>query len=253
MDRYVARDGGPLEPDVLRFARLRFARRRFARLRFDTLSALVYEPFIDGSGAEWVFEGAPCPFDADFGATVEGPGSTRDFEVTGGYDGLLVFGGSVPGTGEDSLYTPYKEYTFDAEVFTFVADFGEVFRASEVGAAYGLYFARIDGVEHGPGRYPVRAEPPPEQAGSLTLRMWPNPSRGRATAAFSMDQPAPVRLSVLDAMGWAVWEGGLGVLGAGRHEVALDLSGLAAGTYFLRLSAGPTSATRAVARIERRG
>lgn len=70
----------------------------------------------------------------------------------------------------------------------------------------------------------------------------PNPIRGSATLAFTIRDPGPVRLLILDARGRLVqgWESDLP---PGSHEVAWDLRSLHGapvppGVYFARLSAG---------------
>lgn len=75
----------------------------------------------------------------------------------------------------------------------------------------------------------------------LTLRAaYPNPARGVATVAFELAAPADVRVDLYDVAGRLVRGADLGARAAGAHTHALDLEGLAAGTYVYTVSAGPS-------------
>jgi len=66
----------------------------------------------------------------------------------------------------------------------------------------------------------------------------PNPARARTTLRYSLGAAGPVRLSVYDVRGRRVVDLADGVRAVGEHAVSLDVSGLAAGTYLVRLDAG---------------
>ena len=237
VDRYTAEDNGPLEPDYS------------WRYRFDTLSSLVYEP--NGSGGERVPFGSPCPFNTDFDTTTECPGfSGVDFTVLGSYDGLVVFGEPFPGQGEDTVRTAFKVFRFETLEWRYAAGFGEVYHESDI-QAYGLYYARIDGVEYGQPRFPVANESTePDPVGGLKLQVWPNPTRSLVTVGFDMVQPGAVVLDVYNTLGRRVQRYELGLLRAGERETLLDLSRVAAGSYVVRVTAGGGYATRSLIRIE---
>jgi len=74
----------------------------------------------------------------------------------------------------------------------------------------------------------------------------PNPFASAATIAFHVPSAAPVRLLVYDVMGREVARLVDGELPAGPHEARLDASGLASGTYFVRLESGGVSQTQRV-------
>lgn len=75
----------------------------------------------------------------------------------------------------------------------------------------------------------------------LTLRpAYPNPARGQATVAFELGAPADVRVELYDVQGRLVRSAALGAQGAGTHTHALDLGGLAPGTYVYGVAAGPS-------------
>ncbi len=222
----------------------------YARLfRFDTLSTEVREPFADGTGREIIaHQLAPCPLDAPLGMTLRCYIGT--YAVSGGYDGQLVFGGAWPGTGEDTVVTSYKRYEEEILVRTFryAADFGLVYREDdEEPSGEALYYARINGTEHGVARYPgvgeVTAEPRPAPGGALALAVRPNPARSWALAKFSLVEAGPARVEAYDGLGRRVLARDLDLLRVGPHEVPLDLAVLPAGVYVIRLVTGSKGET----------
>ncbi len=72
----------------------------------------------------------------------------------------------------------------------------------------------------------------------------PNPARGAARIAFTLDRPGPVRLDVYDALGRRV----LALLdaprAAGPQEMAFSVSALPAGLYLVRLERAGQAQTR---------
>ncbi|HYE94951.1 MAG TPA: T9SS type A sorting domain-containing protein [Rubricoccaceae bacterium] len=227
--RYRAEDGGPIGPD--------FPRR--VRLRFDTTSALVYEPFVDGSGMEREY--IPCPLDAPFNTTIFCEAWAGEFFVEGSYEGVLVFGGDEPGEGGDTVRTSVKSYyeSPGETAYRYAAGFGEVYFSDSWFSTYGLYYARIDGVEHGVPRYPtVGIEEPAGYAdNALTLSVSPNPVRGAASVVFVLVEPGTVRIALYDALGREVAALLSGEQAAGRHGVTFDGTGIPPGVYFVRVAA----------------
>jgi len=65
---------------------------------------------------------------------------------------------------------------------------------------------------------------------------YPNPTSGRATVAFGIEDATDVRLAVYDALGREVAVLLEGSVPAGRHEMAFDGADLVAGTYLVRLT-----------------
>src|SRR5690606_35163106 len=76
----------------------------------------------------------------------------------------------------------------------------------------------------------------------------PNPVAGAVPLAFTLPEGAAARLAVYDLLGREVAVLVDAALDAGRHTVpfAPDRSGLAAGVYLFRLTAGGQSAVRQV-------
>ncbi len=67
------------------------------------------------------------------------------------------------------------------------------------------------------------------------LTVYPNPFRGDATVALTLDVAANVRVVVYDVLGRAAATLADGALGAGTHELTLDRRGLPAGVYVVRV------------------
>ena len=66
----------------------------------------------------------------------------------------------------------------------------------------------------------------------------PNPVRDRTRLVYTLHEPAPVRLGVVDALGREVAVVDEGVRGPGRHTAEIDASGWSPGLYVVRLTAG---------------
>ena len=77
----------------------------------------------------------------------------------------------------------------------------------------------------------------PLAAGAL-LAPAPNPAAGWTTLRYSLAEPGPVRLAVVDLLGREVAVLAEGAQPAGRHEARLDAGRLAPGVYVVRLTAG---------------
>jgi len=75
---------------------------------------------------------------------------------------------------------------------------------------------------------------------------WPNPLRGRGQVEVALPRAMDVTLTLHAVDGRLVWRRDAGALVAGRHFVALDVTGVAAGTYFLRVAAGGETDVRAL-------
>ena len=109
-------------------------------------------------------------------------------------------------------------------------------------------YADVDGREDAGIVYAFAAVPvagaPEAERETLSLSASPNPSRGAVTVAFTLAEASSVRVSVVDALGRAVWSEA-GPRAAGRQRVAVPV-GLAAGVYGVRVEAGDAAATRTV-------
>ncbi|MEL6616302.1 MAG: T9SS type A sorting domain-containing protein, partial [Bacteroidota bacterium] len=179
---------------------------------------------------------------------------------------LKVTGASGPDNGLSHLVTMRTAQTTDVSIGnrSFVAGTIEAPLAKVRIRADASYIGRLAAREirvdnrttlwrHGAAPSVVPPAPPvaslsaPEADGSseaLALTVGPNPLRGVAEIAFSLEAAAPVRLAVYDALGREVAVLADGPLAAGAHRAAFDATDLPAGVYVLRLST-PTEATTA--------
>ena len=83
---------------------------------------------------------------------------------------------------------------------------------------------------------------PPAGSGGLGLRVYPNPTGGRATVALALPAPGAVRLAVYDARGREA----LAVHGGAARDgqrFTVDTSGLAPGVYVMRVASASGSAS----------
>lgn len=99
-----------------------------------------------------------------------------------------------------------------------------------------LAFARVGTMMY--GEQVVAEEAAPAAAEALALSVGPNPARASLALAFSLPAASDARLEVVDALGRMVQRLDLGARGAGAQTARLDVSGLAAGVYSVRLVAG---------------
>ncbi|MEO0558665.1 MAG: T9SS type A sorting domain-containing protein [Bacteroidota bacterium] len=91
---------------------------------------------------------------------------------------------------------------------------------------------------------PVSEEAPAEQVTEVSLRVYPNPTRGASSMQIDLPSPARVHLAIYDALGREVAVGLDDDRSAGRHVIELATQGLAPGVYIVRLTAGDALATQ---------
>jgi hypothetical protein len=78
-----------------------------------------------------------------------------------------------------------------------------------------------------------------------SLRVYPNPASGKLNVMFHTDRNTPVEISLVGPEGRTVLEEEAGRV-AGSHHQVLDISGLAAGIYFLEVDAAGLKQVRKV-------
>lgn len=78
----------------------------------------------------------------------------------------------------------------------------------------------------------------PEQAMSVMNGVYPNPTDGPCTVAYTLQQSSPVSFALFDLSGRCVQYSGTTEETAGSHTLELSLEGLAPGLYQLRMTAG---------------
>jgi hypothetical protein len=85
-----------------------------------------------------------------------------------------------------------------------------------------------------------------EVPSEFSLQTFPNPLVRSGTVAFALPEQVTVRIALFDLLGREVSVLFDGDQPAGRHEVSLRASSLAAGSYFVRMEAGSYVETAAV-------
>jgi hypothetical protein len=95
-------------------------------------------------------------------------------------------------------------------------------------------------------RVNVAAEAGPEAAAVRLGPIAPNPVRGTATAALTLDRPARVRARLLDVQGRTVRTVAEGERAAGASSLRVETAGLAAGAYVLEVEAAGTRVVRSL-------
>ncbi len=76
--------------------------------------------------------------------------------------------------------------------------------------------------------------------------IYPNPAVSQATLAFNLPQRSTVEVSILDVQGRTLARVHNGELAAGRHSLALNVSGFSSGLYLTRLRVGGYEMMRAL-------
>ena len=209
-------------------------------VRFDTSQAFGVRR-VGESEIAWPGD-VPCRLDEPFDTIVE----------CGGWGKVYI---SRPGeiivrTEGETETRVVKEYQALIPGSYFGADVGLLYEGGgEFGGAWiTLSYARVGDLEYGSERFPVAAETAPP-ASVLALSVFPNPSRGDATARLSLDVPQRARLAVFDVLGRRVLSADLGAQPAGEMLHRLDTADLPAGVYLVRLDGD--AGTAATARVVR--
>jgi hypothetical protein len=87
--------------------------------------------------------------------------------------------------------------------------------------------------------------PEPIQAVSAAM-VYPNPASGSCSVSFLMQSPAPVELELTDLSGRVVRSYGKQEASAGYNARTIDLDGVSAGMYLVRIISGTSVITRPV-------
>jgi hypothetical protein len=83
----------------------------------------------------------------------------------------------------------------------------------------------------------------PFAASGLSMMLTQNPAiSGNTTLLFSLPDPSPVQIELMDVLGRSVRMLENGFEAAGVHSLPIDAKTLSAGTYFVRVQAGSASA-----------
>jgi hypothetical protein len=109
-----------------------------------------------------------------------------------------------------------------------------------------MTYARIGGEEYGTARLGVATEPGSQPGGQVLAveAVHPHPVREAATLRLTIPEGQPYRLRLFDLLGRERAPLANGVAGPGPLAVPLDVRGLPAGVYLVRLEAGGVAHTR---------
>ncbi len=72
---------------------------------------------------------------------------------------------------------------------------------------------------------------------TLALQVWPNPTTGKGALSFTLSDQSMVRVTICNVLGQEIESPVQGTFDAGTHTSSFDLSSLAPGTYYCRISA----------------
>ena len=126
----------------------------------------------------------------------------------------------------------WKSYTLDLPYPQFLTSGFRLMFEFESRLGNNIFLDDINIVASGPAGVGTVAGP----AGEAPVLM-PNPTRTSTVCAFTLAQPAAVRVEVSDASGRVVRGVEPGSLAAGMHRVQVTLEGLSPGVYFVRVVA----------------
>ncbi len=169
-------------------------------------------------------------------STAQLDGATEEANQAELYKSLSVNGTPATTNGDRRL-------AIGAGPFTLAAGVAQTVRFAYVGGAN--LVALQQNAAAAQALFPTAGEDGPSAAAGLRIAPTvPNPATGRTAVTFELDAAQDARLAVYDVLGREVAVLADGAQSAGPHTVALDASGLPAGIYVARLTAGGQSVTR---------
>ncbi|HET6401692.1 MAG TPA: hypothetical protein VFH95_09865 [Candidatus Kapabacteria bacterium] len=153
--------------------------------------------------------------------------------VAAASDGLYLMDGTAVKLLNDSI----SAYYFDA----FASDDSLVYVATNLGSTPRgkIYAESLTSL-------PLAVTPSPIAPASLSLSIFPNPSNGVSTIAFSLPRRENISLKLFDERGVKVAMYFNGIAGPGEVQVPVDVAGLPAGSYIAVLT---TREGKGVARV----
>ena len=187
--------------------------------------------------------------DAYAGLAFTKPGNVADYITylqkfrDGAADpGLFRFGGPnlFPANAQEAaaLQPPPEDLSYPTS--------NPAYTASQCGYPLGdlNYFPTKKAAFVAAGGCAVVAENAPAESGFALGAAYPNPTSGRATVRYSLNEAATVTIEAYDALGRRVLTADRRSVAAGEGDVALDTSALPSGVYLLRMTAETGGAVR---------
>lgn len=90
---------------------------------------------------------------------------------------------------------------------------------------------------------PVSLDPAPTSHGLALMGAYPNPAADQTTIRYSLDMPRETHVRVFDLAAREIHNSGWQLETAGEHEIELDLSHLAPGSYYFTVKTKETALT----------
>ncbi len=149
--------------------------------------------------------------------------------VGAGNSSLSIFGGSIPALASKGFIVSYNSSTtapFHVQVSTYVNGLNVCSNTQTAACAVSA------------------VTPPPSIAQSLAVSVVPNPMNQQAEITLTTGASDRVQMTLLDVMGRTSKMVTNGTFSAGDHDFTLDVSQLAAGTYYLRIEASGATLTK---------
>ncbi|MDZ4701662.1 MAG: T9SS type A sorting domain-containing protein [Rhodothermales bacterium] len=150
------------------------------------------------------------------------------YDVSGGYHEMVTI------YGEQAKVDALKCLHGDWWRECYATDIGFVHGGSL--EYYFLTYAKIAGKQYGTSHVTsltANASPPSD----LSIdAVFPNPTRETFQLVYAIGHPQQVRLTLVNALGQQIYSDVPGFLPAGQYRFLYDMSGLASGIYFIRLT-----------------
>jgi len=83
----------------------------------------------------------------------------------------------------------------------------------------------------------------------MQVSLFPNPACQSCNLTFTLDQPATVKVEILNAVGSTVLKKELGTQSSGKHTQHLEIRHLASGIYFCKIQAGERFTVKRLAKL----
>lgn len=174
---------------------------------------------------------------------------TRDFDMPGGSNDLNTYCSNAACTSgsvldhiiaTENLHDDYKPGSANH----FIALIDAITSYTTTTSDHLPVYARFDFLGMGTPNEPGA----PVQSFALEPA-FPNPFTNQAAITFTMDEPGPILLEVLDGLGRRVAILAEGSYGTGTHRVALDAAHLRTGAYTVRLISNGQTAVQRIVRL----
>ena len=215
---------------IVRYIELGQDKRELVRFDSSTSSIILH---LYGVGD---FDSTPhCPFDEGEGEVSCARGGDQIVDIE--EKGLIVFGGSTPGSGSDSVSVVAKSYDLSSGFrAVYARDVGLVYESGD-GYWKALTYYRVGSEEHGIRGVAVSSGYNPYSGNKISI--WPNPASHKLKINVCIkSEPGESNIRIYDSSGRIVYEYDVGVSLFGCELIEQDVSSLSAGAYILAARVG---------------